>query len=101
MRRAAHLMARDANEPELVTLARQIGAHMERINEPVDWLCGFRGKWVPVEIKNPDGKNRYQEQQVRFLATARERQLPAWTWRTAEDVLASLGAVQTAGAALR
>lgn len=87
-----HAARRDANEPELVTLARQIGALMWPLDEPVDWLCGWRGQWIPTEVKNPDGKNRATEQQVRFGIAAKERQLPLWVWRTEADVLASLGA---------
>jgi hypothetical protein len=87
---------RDANEPELVALARQIGAVMWPLAEPVDWLCGWRGRWFPTEIKNQDGRNRLTEQQILFSAAAKERELPVWIWRSADDVLQSLGARQTA-----
>lgn len=89
MRRAAR---RDANEPGLVALARQIGALCWPLDEPVDWLVWWRGSWHPTEIKNPDGKNRYTEQQVQFLIAAKERSAVVWTWRTEADVLSSLGA---------
>lgn len=86
---------RDDNEPELIQLARQIGAEFEKIG-PLDWWCGFRGRWVPLEIKNPDGKNQYTDSQIRFLARCKERQLPVWTWRDEQDVLKSLGAYRSA-----
>lgn len=82
---------RDGNEPALVRTARQIGALMECFG-PLDWWCYWRGAWVPVEIKNPDGKNKYTDEQVLFLARCKERGAPVWTWRTEDDVLASLGA---------
>src|SRR5690242_8774487 len=47
---------RDANEPSLVTLARQIGAVMWPLAEPVDWLCGWRGRWYPTELRTPRGR---------------------------------------------
>jgi hypothetical protein len=91
-----HAAARDHNEPALVKLARSIGAVMWPLDEPVDWLCGWRGRWWPVEIKNPDGKNRMTKQQVLFLAAARERELPVWVWRTEDDVMRDLGARRAA-----
>jgi len=87
MRRAAK---RDANEPALVKFARQIGAHLE-LAPPLDWWCFWRGQWTPVEIKNPDGLNRYTDEQILFLARCKERNAPVWTWRTEDDVLNSLG----------
>ena len=85
-----HAARRDNNEPELIALARGIGAMCINIQQPVDWLIGWRGCWYPCEIKTETGK--YREGQILFLAAATERQLPAWTWRTEADVLASLGA---------
>lgn len=84
---------RDANEPELVTLARKLGAQMEKVG-PLDWWCGWRGVWIPVEIKTKRGK--YTEDQVRFLARCKAHGTPTLTWRTADDVLASLNARHTA-----
>ena len=81
---------RDANEPELIALARDIGAVCVNIQRPVDWLIGWRGCWYPCEIKAEKGT--YREAQVLFFVAAKERALPAWTWRTEADVLASLGA---------
>jgi len=75
MRRAAR---RDGNEPELVSLARQIGAVMWPLAEPVDWLCCWRGRWYPTEVKNLEGRNRPTEQQILFSAAAKERELPVW-----------------------
>jgi hypothetical protein len=70
---------RDANEHELVTLARQLGAQPEKIG-PLDWWIGWRSRWVPLEIKT-DSKvthrvsKPYTEKQVLFLARCKERQL--------------------------
>jgi hypothetical protein len=91
-RRAAR---RDRNEPELVRLARQIGAVTWSLQEPVDYLVGWRGSWYPCEIKN--GKaGKLTPQQILFSAAAKERELPVWIWRTPEDVLRDLQARQTA-----
>ena len=85
-----HAARRDANEPALIRLARQLGAVCINIQEPVDWLIGWRGRWYPCEIKTATGT--YTDQQVLFIAAAKERELPVWTWRSEDDVLRSLGA---------
>jgi hypothetical protein len=91
VRRAAR---RDANEPQLVVLARQLGAYLYCTDDPGDWLCGFRGAWIVVEIKSEDGEPT--PAQIRFSREARERRLPYWTWRTEDDVLRDLGARRAA-----
>lgn len=80
---------RDDNEPELIKVARAIGAQME-CSGPLDWWCFFRHRWTPVEIKNPEGKNKYTDEQVLFLIRCKEREAPVWTWRTADDVIRDL-----------
>jgi hypothetical protein len=84
---------RDANEHELVTLARQLGAQPEKIG-PLDWWIGWRSRWVPLEIKTEEGS--YTDKQVLFLARCKERQLPVWTWRAEADVYRDLGARRSA-----
>lgn len=90
MRRAAR---RDVNEPSLISTAKQFGAQCV-LAGPLDWWIGFRGQWVPLEIKH--GTNPYTAVQVRFLEHCRIHSLPVWTWRTDLDVFESLGAHQTA-----
>lgn len=84
---------RDANEPDLIDVARQLGAELEKIG-PLDFWCGFRGRWVPLEIKTDEGT--YTPKQVNFIARCRARGLPVWTWRTEADVLRDLGAKRAA-----
>lgn len=84
---------RDANEPALVRIAREIGAQMEQ-HGPLDWWCGFRGQWFPVEIKTAKGK--YTEEQILFRARCKQHGTRMDTWRAEVDVFESLGARQTA-----
>ncbi len=84
-------MRRDANEGPLVRLARSLGALLVQAG-PLDWWMWWRGRWVPVEIKNREGRNRYTDIQVEFLAAAGERGAPVLTWRDESDVLRDLGA---------
>lgn len=84
---------RDANESDLVTLARQLGAEFEKIG-PLDFWVGVRGRWIPLEIKTDEGE--YTPKQVNFIARCRDRGLPVWTWRTEADVMRDLGARRAA-----
>lgn len=84
---------RDANESPLIALARQLGAEFEKIG-PLDWWCGFRGRWVPLEIKTDEGE--YTPKQKNFIGRCKARGLPVWTWRTEADVLGDLGARRAA-----
>lgn len=83
MRRAAR---RDANEDDLVRSAEDLGCKVV-IAGPLDFWCGVRGKWYPVEIKNQAGRNRYTPFQDAFLEDCKNSSLPVWTWRTFDDVL--------------
>jgi len=84
---------RDANEADLVYVARQMGAQLEQ-DGPLDFWLGWRGIWRPVEIKTKNG--RYTDEQILFMARCKEHGNPHLTWRTVDDVLASLNARQTA-----
>jgi hypothetical protein len=92
MRRAAK---RDANENDLVGYASDLGVMWVQTG-PLDGWALWREHWYPVEIKNLEGKNKYTDAQVLFLARCKERNAPVWTWRTELDVFESLGARQTA-----
>jgi hypothetical protein len=89
-----HAKRRDRNEPELVKLAKSLGAYLYRTDKPGDWLLGFRGTWIVVEIKGEDGSPT--PDQIAFSREARARRLPYWTWRTDEDVMRDLGARRAA-----
>ena len=75
----------DTEAARLVRLARKLGAVVHYIASPVDLLVGFRGKWLPVEIKGKSG--RYTEVQREFMAQAQAAALPVLTWRDESDVL--------------
>lgn len=86
---------RDDNEPELVKKALEVGAHWVEAG-PLDGWVGWRGRWYPCEIKNVDGRNRFQEVQLSFIKQVTLRGLPVWVWRNAQDVYSSLGVRITA-----
>lgn len=84
---------RDANEPALITIAKQFGALWIQTG-PLDGWIFYRHTWTPVEIKAPKG--HYKPSQVKFFARCKEREAPVWVWRTERDVFESMGAKQTA-----
>lgn len=79
----------DANDTELVKLARRLGARVFRIRTPVDLMVLWRGQWHPVELKLP--KKPYTTAQKGFLAEAHENGGKVWTWREESDVFRDLG----------
>ena len=91
---------RDANEPALVTLARQLGAHWCPFGPLDGWIWHpRRSGWLPVEIKRPERESaadEYTAAQRRFLAWAREAQATVLIWREPDDVLRDLDARRAA-----
>jgi hypothetical protein len=82
---------RDANEQGLLFLAHRLGATWVEAG-PLDGWIAHRGRWICVEIKNPDGRNRLQPSQEAFLSTCQQQGAPVYVWRTEDDVLRDLQA---------
>ena len=61
----------DANQRDIVSALRAIGAQVWVIEEPVDLLVAYRNRWYILECKNRDGKNRLTDAQREFLETVR------------------------------
>lgn len=59
----------DANQKEIVSALKAIGASVYVINEPVDLLVGFRKRTIALEVKNPKGFDTLTKQQKAFFAT--------------------------------
>ena len=56
--RVGQARKRDANEAEIVAALRACGARVDRISGPglPDLLVGYKGFWVPLEIKSATGR---------------------------------------------
>lgn len=65
MRRAART---DGNQQAVIDRLRSCGVSVEVIKEPVDLLICHRGETAVMEVKNPDGRDRLTESQVKFIA---------------------------------
>lgn len=90
---------RDTNEDDLVVFAKGCGIELVKTDKPLDWLAGWRGQWVPTEIKRPDKEghaDEFTDAQRLFITRARDCRLPVWVWRTSDDVLRSIGARRSA-----
>ena len=77
---------RDKNEPALLRLARQLGIHWIEAGPLDGWIPNGAG-FTPIEIKNPDGKNRLEPGQKDFIALCITWDWPYEIWRTDEDVI--------------
>jgi hypothetical protein len=89
-----HLSHRDANEPKLLAAAAKCGALWVQAGPLDGWVRPVSGRyprqWIPVEIKNPDGKNRYEKSQIEFMDLCNAIGAPYFTWRTTDDVVCDL-----------
>lgn len=82
MRRAAR---RDANELDLVKIARQLHWLLWKLDEPCDWLGLHRGRFHAVEIKTEDGE--LTGNQVIFHRDVSNAGGKVLVWRTLDDIL--------------
>ena len=86
---------RDLNEPEIIKALLKIGASVERQDEPLDLLVGYRGKNWLLEIK--DAKDhihalaKMTTNQTRFFMLWRGQKALVWN---VESALKAIGAVK-------
>jgi hypothetical protein len=84
---------RDTNEPEVVSALRSIGAQVWTLNRPCDLLCGYRGRFVTVEVKDgrkPPSKRTLTKPEQDFADTCRVFLLPHLVVLDAEDAVTQL-----------
>lgn len=89
----------DANEPELIEFARNLGWTLWKMDTPADWLGLRRGKWEVIEVKNPDCEGDLDEftaEQKIFSRDVFVRSGKILIWRTKDDVLRDSNARVTA-----
>jgi hypothetical protein len=90
---------RDANEPELVGFARDLGWRLWKLDKPADWIALRRGRWEVVEIKNPDCEGHADEftyDERKFIAEVAAVGGRILLWRTKDDVIRDSNAKVTA-----
>ena len=80
----------DANQPEIVEALKAIGCEVYDIEKPVDLLVEFRRIWILLEVKNPEGRNRLEPDQVEFFKNVRA---PAEIVRTPEEAVKAVQSI--------
>jgi hypothetical protein len=66
---AKHAKRRDANEQLIVDALQLRGAHVDKLDRPVDLLIGYEGVTVLAEVKGP--KAAVKGKQLTWLSTWR------------------------------
>jgi len=66
VRRRRIIHQADSNQAEIVDFARQCGATVDIIGEPVDLLVGWKGRNLLWEVK-PNAKAKLRPSQVEFF----------------------------------
>jgi hypothetical protein len=92
MRRAAR---RDDNEKAIVDALRAAGAFVWFLDAKgvPDILCGFRGRFLLLEVKAPAGPKggtshrELRPSQEKFFEVCRSKRLPVFVVRSAEEAL--------------
>ena len=83
----------DHNQKEVVELLKGVGAVPIQIEEPVDLLIGFRGKWYLAEVKNKSTYGTLTPQQEKFLELCEHKRLPFRVIYSGQEALEFIGAV--------
>lgn len=97
-RRATVHNNRDANEETIKQAFSDMLVDWDEAGPLDGWV--FIGKWIPVEIKNPDGKRKpgqkgeFRESQVRFITKCKRNGWPWLVIHTQQDVIDSVNALR-------
>lgn len=89
LRRAARV---DANQADLVREFRGLGGLWVPAGHPIDAWCGWRGRWLAVEVKDgnkPPSRQKLTDDQIDFIRTCAACRLPVAVVRTLDDLLAA------------
>ena len=87
-----YAVRRDGNEAEVVSALEAGGVTVIKLDQPVDLLCGYRGRWHLLEVKRPNGKVRAS--QWGFVQDCGYRGLPVHIVRSPVEALEAVGAVR-------
>lgn len=79
---------RDANEPAILRVLEQMNVEWIEAGPLDGWI--YIGQWTPVEIKNPDGRNRLQRGQKQFIEDCQALGRPHMVWRGVSDAIADV-----------
>jgi hypothetical protein len=80
----------DANQKEIVQALRAVHAHVLVVNGDVDLVVFYRGRWVVLDVKNEQGRNRLTPTQKEMLDAG----VPLMIVHSVEDALHAIGAIE-------
>ena len=87
MRRAGHLLRRDANDAPIAEAARQMGWYLYKTSEPADYLGCLKCKllWFPIEIKAENGT--FTAGQKLFRQDCLVWSMPYLVWHSVSEMI--------------
>lgn len=80
----------DANQPEVVSGLRAMGAAVWVLATPADILVGARGRFVTGEIKDgakPPSKRQLTPEEAAYAGTCERMGLPHFVWLSLEEAI--------------
>lgn len=91
----------DKNTAAIVEGLRSHGYVVEYIARPVDLLVGANGHWIPVEVKNPERRERDKRTraQIDFMSLSLARGLDVLVVEGLDEALERIAALTRTSAA--
>ena len=80
----------DANQPEIVSGLRHMGAAVWVLSTPADLLVGARGRFLTAEIKDgekPPSRRQLTPEEAAYAGTCERLGLPHFVWLSLEDAI--------------
>lgn len=91
-RHATKFNKRDANEQIIVSALADMGVCWVESGPLDGWI--FINRWIPVEIKNPDGLNKMRPSQEQFIRDCKLMARPWLVFRTTADAIEAVNALR-------
>lgn len=91
LRRAARV---DANQADLVREFRGLGGLWVPAGHPIDAWCGWRGRWLAVEVKDGNkspSRQKLTDDQIEFIRTCTAYRLPVAVVTDIHELLTAFG----------
>jgi len=79
--------ATDANQPAIIEALESEGCIVYEMEKPVDLLVEYQRIWIAIEVKNPEGKNKLGNDQVKFFQITKA---PCYVVRSGDEAIAAV-----------
>lgn len=84
----------DSNQSEIVSALRKAGAAVWVLTSPADLLCGYRGRFLTMEIKDgskPPSKRPLTPEETAYAGTCQRMGLPHYIVLSVDESLSAVG----------